>query len=338
MIGRAGFAALLVCALCCGCSRDDRVSAATPREQTPSVTPPAPSKAAPVQIAMQHVRLHVAEGIVLDVATLRGEMISRTSAPPVFDDGRSYVLQISDAAVSMDMASLQTLLNRFALGYEGAPLKNVRVSNDGGRLELKGTLHKGVDVPFSAKATLSATPDGRMKLHVESMKAVGIPAKGLLGLFGLELDDLVKLKKSRGIDVQENDIVIDPGEILPPPEMRGRLARIELQGDRLSQTFSSGKPASKLTPPDPSQRNYIYFSGGDIRFGKLTMHGADLQLIDSDPRDPFEFSPPDYVKQLVAGYSKNTPAQGLKTFMPDIDDVGRKQAARTAAPRRPARQ
>ena len=122
----------------------------------------------------------------------------------------------------MDMASLQTLLNRFALGYDGAPLKNVRVTNDGGRLEMKGTLHKGVDVPFSAKATLSATPDGRMQLHVDSMKAIGIPAKGLLGLFGLELDDLVKLKNSRGIEVQENDIVIDPGEILPPPEMRGR--------------------------------------------------------------------------------------------------------------------
>ena len=292
-----------------------------------------------MQIAMQHVRLHVADGIVLDVASLRGEMISRTNAPPVFDDARSYVMQISDATVSMDMASLQTLLNRFALGYDGAPLKNVRVTNDGGRLEMKGTLHKGVDVPFSAKATLSATPDGRMQLHVDSMKAIGIPAKGLLGLFGLELDDLVKLKNSRGIEVQENDIVIDPGEILPPPEMRGRIVRIELRGDRLSQTFGNpgGKPAARLTPPDPSQRNYIYFSGGDIRFGKLTMHGADLQLIDSDPRDPFEFSPPEYNKQLVAGYSKNTPSHGLKTFMPDIDDVGRKQAVRTAAPRQAAR-
>jgi hypothetical protein len=69
MIGRAGYAALLVCALCCGCSRDDRVSAATPREQTPRVTPPTANKAAPVQIAMQHVRHHVAEGIVPAHAT-----------------------------------------------------------------------------------------------------------------------------------------------------------------------------------------------------------------------------------------------------------------------------
>ena len=181
MTGRAGYAALLACALCSGGARNDRAVVSARPLQTRSAPPSTPTKAAPVQIAMQHVRLHVADGIVLDVASLRGEMISRTNAPPVFDDARSYVMQISDATVSMDMASLQTLLNRFALGYDGAPLKNVRVTNDGRRLEMKGTLHKGVDVPFSAKATLSATPDGRMQLHVDSMKAIGIPAKGLLG-------------------------------------------------------------------------------------------------------------------------------------------------------------
>ena len=73
--------------------------------------------------------------------------------------------------------------------------------------------------------------------------------------------------------------------------------------------------------PSPSSPNYVYFGGGDIRFGKLTMHDADLQLIDSDPKDPFDFFPARYSAQLVAGYSKNTPAKGLKTFMPDYGDL-----------------
>jgi len=332
-------AVLVLSALSSACARDAGVATAAPQTREPAPSPAAISKAAPVQIAMQHVRLHVADGIVLDVTSLRGEMISRTSGPPVFDDGRSYVLQVANATVSMNLASLQTLLNRFAFGYEGAPLKNIRVSNDAGRLEMKGTLHKGIDVAFSTKATLSVTPEGRMQLHADSMKAVGIPAKGLLGLFGLELDDVVKLKQTRGIDVQDNDIIIDPGQLLPPPEMRGRLAKIELNGDRLLQIFEdgTGKRPSRLTPPDPAARNYIYFGGGDIRFGKLTMHDADLQLIDSDPHDPFEFSPPEYSKQLIAGYSKNTPAQGLKTYMPDIDEVGRSVVPRATASKKPAR-
>ena len=55
----------------------------------------------------------------------------------------------------------------------------------------------------------------------ESMKALGIPAKGLLELFGLKLDDLVSLKNRRGVDVTADDILIAPGQVLPPPEIRG---------------------------------------------------------------------------------------------------------------------
>ena len=80
------------------------------------------------------------------------------------------------------------------------------------------------------------------------------------------------------------------------------------------------RPA-RLTLPSPSARNYVYFGGGTITFGKLTMRDADLQLIDADPRDPFDFFPARYNAQLVAGYSKNTPAKGLKTYMPDFGDL-----------------
>jgi hypothetical protein len=170
---------------------------------------------------------------------------------------------------------------------------------------------------------VSTTSDGRLGLHVESMKALGVPAKGLLELFGLKLDDVLDIKKRRGIEVQDNDIVMAPGQVLPPPEIVGRLTRVVVQGNRLVQTFddqSKSRPA-RLTPPSRAARNYIYFSGGTITFGKLTMRDADLQLIDADPRDPFDFFPARYSAQLVAGYSKNTPAKGLKTYMPDFDDL-----------------
>jgi hypothetical protein len=48
---------------------------------------------------------------------------------------------------------------------------------------------------------------------------------------------------------------------------------------------------------------------------------TDLELIDQDPADPFDFSVPRYNDMLVAGYSRNTPALGLKTYMPDYDDL-----------------
>ena len=55
------------------------------------------------------------------------------------------------------------------------------------------------------------------------------------------------------------------------------------------------------------------------------MRDTDMRLVDEDPRDPFDFSPSEYVKQLVAGYSKNSPDGSLRVFMPDYDDVVRKQ-------------
>lgn len=273
---------------------------------------------------MRNVRLHVSDGIVLDISRLRGVMISRApERPPLFDDQRSYTLHLQSAEISMDMASLQNLMNRHVFAYQGAPLKDLTVEPEGARLKMKGKLQKAIDVPFSTTAAVSPTKDGLIRLHVESMKAVGIPTKGLLDLFGLKLDDVMDIKKRRGVDVQDNDILISAGQVLPPPEIVGRLTRVSVQGQRLVQTFedtSMGRPA-RLVKPSPSARNYIYFAGGNITFGKLTMQDADLQLIDMDPRDPFDFFPARYHAQLVAGYSKNTPSKGLKTYMPDFNDL-----------------
>jgi hypothetical protein len=295
-----------------------------PASNPPQQVTPADRTTPDVQIEMKNVRLHLADGIVLDVSHLRGVMVPRTPGrPPVFDDQRSYVLHVLTASIAMDVGSLQTLLNSHVLGYEGAPLKDLHVTTEPERLVIQGKLHKGVDIPFSTKASVGTTADGNLQLHSESMKAAGIPAKGLMKLFGLELDDVMDLKRRRGVDVRDNDIVIAPGQVLPPPEIRGRLTRVAIAGQRLVQTFGGSDPGRALRVPAPDARNYIYFGTGSIRFGKLTMTDADLQLIDLDPRDPFEFDPARYNIQLVAGYSKNTPQKGLKTFMPDINDVAR---------------
>jgi hypothetical protein len=51
------------------------------------------------------------------------------------------------------------------------------------------------------------------------------------------------------------------------------------------------------------------------------MSDADLKLIDMDAKDPFDFYSAKYSEQLVAGYSKNTPQQALRTYMPDFNDL-----------------
>jgi len=54
----------------------------------------------------------------------------------------------------------------------------------------------------------------------------------------------------------------------------------------------------------------MYFRGGRLRFGKLTMQDTDLMLVDAAPADPFRFNLAEYARQLVAGYSKTLRTRG----------------------------
>ncbi len=273
---------------------------------------------------MKDVRLHMDDGIVLDITRLRGEMVPvQTAQPPVFDDPRSYVLRVSSAKMSMPMSSLTSLLNDHVFAGEHAPLSDITVKVEDGRLEQKGTLHKGVALPFSMAATVSAAPDGRIRLHAQSASVLGIPSKKLMDIFGLSLDDVVKIKDQRGVEIDGDDVLIDPGRVLPPPRIQGKLTSVDLASGQLSMTMSApgGTADARLAPADANARHYVYFAGNQIRFGKLLMTNADLQLIDADERDPFDFFPAKYRTQLVAGYSKNTPSGGLRTYMPDFNDV-----------------
>ena len=273
---------------------------------------------------MRNVRLHAADGVVLEIASLRGEMVSRrTDQPPVFDDPSSYVLHVFTGQIAIDMNSLTRLMNDHLFAYKGAPLDHITVETDEGRLKQKATLHKGVPIPITMKADVSTTSDGRLRLVTHKVSALGVPATGLMHLIGLELADVVNLKNRRGIEINGDDVILSPGQILPPPEMRGRLSHVAIAGNKLVQTYANGgtPPKALPAPPDRSSRNYIYFSGATIRFGRLTMSPAELQLIDADPSDPFDFFASRYERQLVAGYSKNTPTGALGTYMPDFADL-----------------
>jgi hypothetical protein len=282
----------------------------------------APQAATPVSVAFRNVHLRVADGVVLEVRHIEGAMLStRGSQPPVFDDQQSFTLRIDSGEIAMSPESLSRLLNTHVFVYEGSPLTDIRVSIEDGHLKQKGTLRKGVPIPFTIAADISATPDGRIRVHPTDVKAAGIPSEGLMKMFGLELDDLIKSNRSHGVQIIDNDLLLDPARLLPSPGLSGRLTAVTLERDRIVERFGTGTRGKLSAAADRRARNYMYYRSGTLRFGKLTMSDTDMQLIDADPKDPFDFSPPQYVKQLVAGYSKNTPSGGLRVFMPDFDET-----------------
>jgi hypothetical protein len=261
----------------------------------------------------------VASDAVIEVKWLSGRLRSTSAHPPVFDDQNSFTIEVDDGEIAIDASSLTALVNR-AFDYKGAALSDLRLSFEAGHLVQRGTLKKGISVPFSIVASVSATADGLLNVHPVKVKTAGIPSSKLMSIFGVELDDLLKSRPDRGIVYRDNDLFLDAARMVPAPTMKGRLTGASIRRDRLVQVFGKGATAAAR-----QSGNYIWFRGASIRFGRLTMSDTDLKLIDMDPRDPFDFYSDRYNEQLVAGYSKNTPDHALRTYMPDFSDLPRRR-------------
>jgi hypothetical protein len=282
----------------------------------PNASAAANGASQPVQVQMRNVDLHVDEATIVAVRRLRGELISmRPGQPPVFDDKNSFRVRVDSAEIAISAGSLSNLLNRFTFAYEGSPISDLAVTTEEGRLRITGRLRHGLPVPFVVVAEPLVDPDGSLRLKTVSAKAFSFVPKRLMSLFGIKFADLVRLNDRPGVRVDRDDFVLSAEGLVPPPRIEGRLQQVRVERDRLVQLFGPGRAAA-LRPPDPSA-NYMYYRGGVLRFGKLTMTDTDMELIDQNPEDPFDFFQDRYADQLVAGYSKNTEAKGLEVFMPD---------------------
>jgi hypothetical protein len=186
-------------------------------------------------------------------------------------------------------------------------------------------VHKIADLPFEVKGTLSVTPEGKIRVHPTSIKTAGLPVKGFMHLFGLEVDDLIKATRARGLKLDDDDLILDPEQIGPPPMIRGKVTAVQIVGDEVVLVFGGGQNVSEdavaRLANSRSGGNYVYYRGGTLQFGKLTMRNADLKIIDANAKDPFDFSIDHYNQQLVAGYAKGTPGYGLVAYAPDYYKV-----------------
>lgn len=317
-------ALLLVALLFASCHSGGNKSTARrePPEQTASAPPePHQTIGAETHVEMVNVNIHLDRALILHIRHLKGKFLpARKGQPPTFDDKLSYIVAIDSADIGIGTASMTHAMNTYVFGEPDSPLKDVQLSVEKGHIKQKGTMRKGVGIPFEMTGDIDATRDGKVRIHPTQIKAAHLPVKGLMKLFGLDMAKLINTRHTRGISVDDNDIILDPGQMLPPPRMRGRITSVRLEGDQIMQTFGAEKAH---TVNNATRSNYMAYRGGVLRFGKLTMTDADMRLIDADPSDPFEFFPEHYKDQLMAGYSKTTASGGLLVYMPDYDKISK---------------
>ncbi len=332
-------ACISLCTALVGRAPDAARAALPARPDTvPNETPPAASarrSATGTQAQFRNVDFDIGRGITLDISRLRGELRSKQQGSPIaFDDKTSFVIHIASAEVGLTMQSLDSLMNGYVFAYGGAPLRNLTFSTDSGKLVQEGTLHKIVNIPFRITAVMSMTPEGRIRVHPVKIKIFSVNGRGLMKALGITLQSLLDLQHAHGVTVQGNDLLLDPELLLPPPAIEGRVIAVRVDSNEVVQVFGDSSDAPPPLHPPETARNYMYFRGGTLHFGKLFMVDADMEIIDLDPSNVFQFSIDQYNTQLVAGYSKNTASNGLIVFMPDLATAQRQQAKKEISRRK----
>ncbi|HZS54112.1 MAG TPA: hypothetical protein VFA65_06895 [Bryobacteraceae bacterium] len=271
-----------------------------------------------VKVQMHNVLYHFTEGIAVHIQILQGELVpANGNAIPVFDDKNSFTLRIAQAEIAITSASLANVLNSYVFAQRDAPIKNVSIHVENEELKVKGKLHSKGDISFELDGTVAVTGDGKIRIHPRTIKALHVPVKGLMDLFGIEVAGLIKGEKVPGVQAQGDDLILDPQRTLPPPHIEGKVAQVRLKGQEIVQIFGTPSEADI----GAIHENYMQYRGNRLRFGKLTMDDTDLTLLDMNPQDPFDFYLDHYKEQLVAGYTKTTPSFGLRVYMRDYNKL-----------------
>jgi hypothetical protein len=273
---------------------------------------------AAVQTQMHNVRYHFTESATAYIKSLSGELLpTEGSEFPVFDNKDSFRVRIGYAEIDIAAADLASVFNSYVFARANSPLKGVSMSIENGHLKIKGKLHDVGTIPFETESTLSPTDDGKILLRTGKVKALHVPVKGIMNLFGVEIADLIKNGKLPGVEARGDDLVLHPSLVFPAPHLEGSVTGTRIEGNTIVLTFGDKNRAVKARQTG----NYMSFRGNRLRFGKLTMTDVDMILIDMDPADPFDFFMDRYKDQIAAGYSKISSSSALRIYVRDFNKL-----------------
>jgi hypothetical protein len=282
--------------------------------------------AAPTRVVLRNLRYRVGPRLAIDVPAVDGSVVPVTpGAPIVMDDVRSFGLSIDNGAFKLDEDNMTSLMTDYIFNYPDAPLKDLGISLSEGRVTITGKLKMiGLSVPFEMSGAPKVRPTGKIEIVPDRIKAMGIPADGLMKLIGLQMQKLVHVQEGRGLTIEGNALVLDCTKLLPPPAISGRATAVSIGADPKDQTMKltivfGGGPQNVRDEnvPSPQATNYMHLLGGTVRFVNTFDTFTNLQIVDAEPDDPFDFYLAEYGPQMLNGIIVLSPKGWTLSVMPD---------------------
>ncbi|MBV6492623.1 MAG: hypothetical protein LDLANPLL_00619 [Turneriella sp.] len=285
-----------------------------------------------MKLANLHFRL--TDEISMQVKELIGESIPKGNIPFVnFDDVNSFRIDILSGEAFVKTGIMEYIFNNMVFNYDGSPLKNMKMQffdeEENGKkvkkLRLNGDMKLVVWLGFEMTGKMYLDREKTlMVIEAERIKSMGNPyTKGILDTVGLDMEKLLPVPTGRGITMRGNKIIVEPFKIFPPPQISGYISDMRLHDDGLQLFFSSKTKVNFPPLPVRNVKNYLYLYKGDVKFGKLTMVDARLQMVDMSQKNDFDFYLKRYQLPLAAGYSKIMGDGAVVAYIPDYRDVAK---------------
>lgn len=231
------------------------------------------------------------------------------------DDVTSYAVRVRRAEMIMPAATMQALMNQYILPSADTAIKRVSISFGNGTIEMRGTMRKlGVPIGFTATAVASPTPQGEMRITVVRMKTAGFIPKSVMDVLGLKMSKVAQPDNRRVFRIIGDTMIMPVSSMFPPPKFIGPLRSVRVTPKGMYSVVSSGS----FDPPSGlGAEPYIHMRGGRVNFARLTMSPTDLTMVPKARSTALGFSPRNYYRQLVAGYTTSRPDYGLTGHVAD---------------------
>lgn len=269
----------------------------------------------------QNVSFHLDDGVVLKLRDFVADLQVKDPEHPLVPEKRdTYFFVIRSGRIRLGASTVETLVNRYLLPAVGNPIKEARLTISGDRLILRGKVHKmGLDLPITLENLVGVTPDGMIELAPQRIAVSEVGLGGVLKFFKLELDNLMELPPNGPLQIHGDRMIIDPGGIFPSPKAVGLPSSVMIDRGELVLGYGETDPASVPPLLDHDAPNYLLCVGHHMLIGKMMMHDAYLQIINSEPSSHLDFSLERYRDQLAAGNSSLHAGDQLLVRLPNLN-------------------
>lgn len=255
----------------------------------------------------------------IDIPHLDADIYDKTPQDPLnFKDMSSFNMNVNNGILNLNGAELSATVKNVA-AKETDLLKDIQINFvPGNRVNVDMKVHKFLNFKVKLEGSVTAQPVNNMiRVKPDKISVAGIPIKGILDLFHLQVGEIVKIGKPSGSFFSSGDSVyFSPTKLVDTPSIDGNVTDVKTGMGVIS--IMIGKDNVNTYKPKPlyGADNYLRLRGGDVDFSGFNLKDADVALLDQTPNDPFDMDS-DPAKKVIAKGKVSIPDSFIATALKD---------------------